>query len=241
MSRRQLEDGVPPSALQKSRNYPATRSSTAKEAQLCRPTKTLCLASTRKAANRHLPKALKRGRKRGLKSELQELQAKNAALPQTPAEAPEEGERPGELTGGAVLPGTAGVGLTTDEPSGQDEAGLSTSHPESNCPLAREESEGGPHGPGEVGDGSTGSLGKPGLEAAGLQKTPLQMDGSVFLDDDINQPMPVGQFFGNVELMQDLPPVSAPYTLMSRREFRKMHFRAKDDDDNDDDDYSDVL
>lgn len=30
----------------------------------------------------------------------------------------------------------------------------------------------------------------------------LQMDSSVFLDDDSNQPMPVSRFFGNVELMQ---------------------------------------
>ncbi|XP_028921909.1 UPF0688 protein C1orf174 homolog [Ornithorhynchus anatinus] len=234
MSRRKLEDGVPPSALQKSRNYPATRSSTAKEAQLCKPTKTLCLASTRKAANRHLPKTLKRGKKHLLKSELQELKTKNAALPKSPAEPPEEDERSGELTGGAVLPDTSGVGPTTDVPVRRDEAGLSSSHPEANCLLAKEESDGGPPGPGEEGDGSPGSLGESGLEAVGLR-----MDSSIFLDEDSNQPVPVGQFFGNVELMQDLPPVSAPYTLMSRREFRKMHFRAKEDDD--DDDYSDVL
>lgn len=58
----------------------------------------------------------------------------------------------------------------------------------------------------------------------------LQMDSSVFLDDDSNQPMPVSRFFGNVELMQDLPPASSSCPSMSRREFRKMHFRAKDDD-----------
>ncbi|KAB0336749.1 hypothetical protein E2I00_012781, partial [Balaenoptera physalus] len=94
---------------------------------------------------------------------------------------------------------------------------------------------------------------------------PLQMDNSVLLDDDSNQPMPVSRFFGNVELMQvrpaasplgrqppadrtpahvpsshvcslpskDLPPASSSCPSMSRREFRKMHFRAKDDDDDD--------
>ncbi|ELK38586.1 hypothetical protein MDA_GLEAN10003597 [Myotis davidii] len=62
----------------------------------------------------------------------------------------------------------------------------------------------------------------------------LQMDGSAFLDDDSNQPMPVSRFFGNVELMQDLPPASSSCPSVSRREFRKMHFRAKDDDDEED-------
>lgn len=63
----------------------------------------------------------------------------------------------------------------------------------------------------------------------------LQMDGSALLDDDSNQPMPVSRFFGNVELMQDLPPASSSYPSVSRREFRKMHFRAKDDDDDEED------
>lgn len=63
----------------------------------------------------------------------------------------------------------------------------------------------------------------------------LQLDGSALLDDDSNQPMPVSRFFGNVELMQDLPPASASCPSVSRREFRKMHFRAKDDDDDEED------
>ncbi|XP_028716090.1 UPF0688 protein C1orf174 homolog [Peromyscus leucopus] len=67
-----------------------------------------------------------------------------------------------------------------------------------------------------------------------VQAPVLQMDSSVFLDDDSNQPMPVSRFFGNVELMQDLPPASSSCPSMSRREFRKMHFRAKDDEDEDD-------
>ncbi|XP_012888304.1 PREDICTED: UPF0688 protein C1orf174 homolog isoform X2 [Dipodomys ordii] len=61
----------------------------------------------------------------------------------------------------------------------------------------------------------------------------LQMDNSAFQDEDSNQPMPVSRFFGNVELMQDLPPASSACPSMSRREFRKMHFRAKDDEDED--------
>ncbi|XP_006873176.1 PREDICTED: UPF0688 protein C1orf174-like [Chrysochloris asiatica] len=72
-------------------------------------------------------------------------------------------------------------------------------------------------------------------EAQEAQKPALQMDNSDFLDDDSNLPMPVSRFFGNVELMQDLPPASSACPSMSRREFRKMHFRAKDDDDDEDD------
>lgn len=34
---------------------------------------------------------------------------------------------------------------------------------------------------------------------------------------------------------QDLPPASSSYPSVSRREFRKMHFRAKDDDDDEED------
>lgn len=63
----------------------------------------------------------------------------------------------------------------------------------------------------------------------------LQMDSSALLDDDSNQPMPVSRFFGNVELMQDLPPASSPCPSVSRREFRKMHFRAKDDEEEEED------
>ena len=59
----------------------------------------------------------------------------------------------------------------------------------------------------------------------------LQMDSSVFLDDDSNQPMPVSHFFGNAELMQDLPPASSSCPSMSIQEVRKMPFRAKDAED----------
>ncbi|XP_055984465.1 UPF0688 protein C1orf174 homolog [Sorex fumeus] len=62
------------------------------------------------------------------------------------------------------------------------------------------------------------------------------LDPSVFLDDDSNQPLPVDRFFGNMELMQDLPPATAPCPPLSRRELRKLHFRAKDDDDDGDGD-----
>lgn len=93
----------------------------------------------------------------------------------------------------------------------------------------------------------------------------LDPDPDVFLDDS-SQPLPVSCFFGNVELMQvcrglllspkghevccripltasipqDLPPASSACPSMSRREFRKLHFRAKDDDDEEDDDAAEM-
>ncbi|XP_014378483.2 UPF0688 protein C1orf174 homolog [Alligator sinensis] len=72
------------------------------------------------------------------------------------------------------------------------------------------------------------------LEPADLQKKPLQLDNNTFLDEDSNQPMPVDRFFGNIEFIQDLPAAALPCTAMSRREFRKLHFIAKEDDDDDD-------
>nr|XP_015192652.1 PREDICTED: UPF0688 protein C1orf174 homolog isoform X1 [Lepisosteus oculatus] len=64
-----------------------------------------------------------------------------------------------------------------------------------------------------------------------VPKLELQMDNSVFLDEDSNQPMPVGQFFGNIELVQDDPPRAPATVPMSRREYRRLHFIAKDDED----------
>ena len=45
---------------------------------------------------------------------------------------------------------------------------------------------------------------------------PLQMDNSILLDDDSNQPMPVSRFFGNVELMQ-VRPAASPLRSEERR------------------------
>lgn len=51
-------------------------------------------------------------------------------------------------------------------------------------------------------DSSPAAWEEPTPEVGRVQTAPLQMDSSVFLDDDSSQPMPVGRFFGNVELMQ---------------------------------------
>ncbi|NXQ93892.1 CA174 protein, partial [Sagittarius serpentarius] len=67
------------------------------------------------------------------------------------------------------------------------------------------------------------------LEDADVPKKLIQVDSSAFLDEDSNQPMPVDRFFGDVEFIQDLPAVALPSTAMSRREFRRLHFIAKED------------
>ncbi|NWQ91038.1 CA174 protein, partial [Burhinus bistriatus] len=74
------------------------------------------------------------------------------------------------------------------------------------------------------------------LEDGDLPKKPIQLDNSAFLDEDSNQPMPVDRFFGDVEFIQDLPPVALPSTTMSRREFRRLHFIAKEDEEEEEED-----
>ncbi|NXT18705.1 CA174 protein, partial [Syrrhaptes paradoxus] len=68
-----------------------------------------------------------------------------------------------------------------------------------------------------------------------LPKQPVRLDNSALLDEDSNQPMPVDRFFGDVEFIQDLPAVVLPSTTMSRREFRKLHFIAKEDEEEEED------
>ncbi|XP_074017716.1 UPF0688 protein C1orf174 homolog [Numenius arquata] len=73
------------------------------------------------------------------------------------------------------------------------------------------------------------------LEDGDPPQKPLQLDSSAFLDEDSNQPMPVDRFFGDVEFIQDLPPVPLPSTTMSRREFRRLHFIAKEEEEEEED------
>ncbi|NXX97691.1 CA174 protein, partial [Centropus bengalensis] len=86
----------------------------------------------------------------------------------------------------------------------------------------------------EGGEGSVHSGGSSSEQAA-LPKKPVQGDQSAFLDEDSNQPMPVDRFFGDIGLMQDLPAFPLPRTATSRREFRKLHFIAKEDEEEEED------
>ncbi|NXH18766.1 CA174 protein, partial [Bucco capensis] len=80
---------------------------------------------------------------------------------------------------------------------------------------------------------SSGSLLSEGssLEDAELPGQQLDVDSSAFLSEDSNQPLPMARFFGEVE---DLPAVAVPSTVMSRREFRKLHFIAKEEEEEED-------
>ncbi|KAG9482013.1 UPF0688 protein C1orf174 homolog [Eleutherodactylus coqui] len=61
-------------------------------------------------------------------------------------------------------------------------------------------------------------------------------DDSPFFDEDSNQPMPLGRFFENADLMQDFPPVATSCASMSRRELRNLHYRAKEEDEEEEED-----
>ncbi|NXA18727.1 CA174 protein, partial [Ibidorhyncha struthersii] len=74
------------------------------------------------------------------------------------------------------------------------------------------------------------------LEDGDVPKKPIELDNSAFLDEDSNQPMPVDRFFGDVEFIKDLPPVALPSMTMSRREFRRLHFIAKEDEEEEEED-----
>ncbi|NXI58033.1 CA174 protein, partial [Chloroceryle aenea] len=84
---------------------------------------------------------------------------------------------------------------------------------------------------------SCGSLFSDGssLEDADVLKKPMQLDSSALLNDDSNQPMPLARFFGDVAFLQDLPAAALPSTMLSRREFRKLHFIAKEDEEEEED------
>lgn len=118
-----------------------------------------------------------------MRSELQKLAPKSesAALPRGPPEAPggHEPLQALEEAGISAPRGTAGLPFGHGRVvSDACSAGTADGLP---CALPGGESD----------SSSTGGGG-----------SELQMDGSAFLDDDSNQPMPVSRFFGNVELMQ---------------------------------------
>ncbi|NXJ03553.1 CA174 protein, partial [Odontophorus gujanensis] len=74
------------------------------------------------------------------------------------------------------------------------------------------------------------------LEDGDIPKKPTELDYSAFLDEDSNQPMPVDRFFGNIDFMQDQLAAVLPSTAMSRREYRRLHFIAKEDEEEEEED-----
>lgn len=228
MRSRKLAGGVRSSARLRARSCSA-RLTSAQDGGSATSTRTACqTSSSHRATDKRTSKKFKCDKGQLVKSELQRLvpRSESATLPGAPPEAPCTNEPlgvapPGEDGGVSALQETAGL------PFGHGRV-------VSDAGLVRTEDGLSPALPGRESDGgSTGGAGSP-LETEQGRRPPLQMDGSIFLDDDSNQPMPVSRFFGNVELMQDLPPASSSCPSVSRREFRKMHFRAKDDEEEED-------
>ncbi|XP_017322898.1 UPF0688 protein C1orf174 homolog [Ictalurus punctatus] len=56
-------------------------------------------------------------------------------------------------------------------------------------------------------------------------------DPGLFFDEDSNQIFPVEQFFGNLDAVQDISHKSTGTEGMSRREYRRRHYYAKEDSD----------
>ncbi|NP_001009711.1 UPF0688 protein C1orf174 homolog [Rattus norvegicus] len=217
MRSRKLTGGVRSSARLRARSCSSTSLASAGDIASSTSAKTTCLASSsHKATDRRTSKKFKYDKGHLLKAELQKVDPKSdiSSLPKVVPVAPCENKFAEDGAEAAVpapentAPPQGCSKPVSEEPSVKAEEGLPT------APRSAAAAQ-------ETHDSS----------ASQAEPVPvLQMDSSVFLDDDSNQPMPVSRFFGNVELMQDLPPASSSCPSMSRREFRKMHFRAKDDD-----------
>lgn len=150
-----------------------------------------------------------------VKSELQKLapQSDRVAVPRIPPESPGNSEPLGFAKEHALPPGK-GAGA----PAQPEAAGCPLRHATAvgdTCPAETEDSLALPaHTPlaGEEPHSSRSAQGGSTLHTEQAARPPLQTDDSVFLDEDSNQPMPVGRFFGNVELMQVrlVPPAPWP-------------------------------
>ncbi|XP_004863804.2 UPF0688 protein C1orf174 homolog isoform X1 [Heterocephalus glaber] len=235
MRSRKLAGGVRSSARLRARSCSADIVAPVQDVAGSTSPKTACLTSSHKAPDRRTSKKFKSDKGHLVKAELQKLVSKgnSAALPEVVPRAP---CKDSSAEGSALLPGS-----DSTAPARQEAAAL----PHSGCrcandtvPAKTEDSQSPPEpctsAAAEEADRSPRGLHEAALATGEMQMPLPQMDNSVFLDDDSNQPLPVSRFFGNVELMQDLPPASSSCPSMNRREFRKMHFRAKDDEDDED-------
>lgn len=243
-------DGVRSSARPKSRKCTSDNSFADEEAEICRSNKTACLASSHKMEKRP-SKQTKSGRNSAVTLEIQGLISKSKAATsqkrptktrndlQRLHETPDNGMMsrsrgrriPTHGSEGAISkenPGTLGSSCIPKLSDRQPLAGSDESCQSNASLTAREDGGDGNAFPNETMGG-----------ASAPQKTPIQIDNSVFMDEDSNQPMPLGRFFENADLMQEIPPVVPAYSSMSRREFRKLHFKAKEDyeEEEEDDDY----
>ncbi|XP_069893286.1 UPF0688 protein C1orf174 homolog isoform X2 [Dipodomys merriami] len=235
MRNRKLTGGVRSSARLRARSCSAASLASAQDVVGSNSAKTACLiTSSHKALDRRTSKKFKYDKGHLVKAKLQKLVPKrDGTLPKGAPKAPQESEC---AEGGVVLPTgetavlpqqEAAAPVHSPSPAASDTHSIKTE----DSLATREPSPGA--GTAAEACGGAGRQAPSAPEVEEARAPLLQMDNSAFQDEDSNQPMPVSRFFGNVELMQDLPPASSACPSMSRREFRKMHFRAKDDEDED--------
>ncbi|KAF6344116.1 hypothetical protein mRhiFer1_001786 [Rhinolophus ferrumequinum] len=238
MRSRKLTGGVRASARLRARTCAAS-SASVQEVSTATSARTVCqTSSSHKAADRRISKKFKYDKGHLVKSELQKRvpKADSAALSEAPPETSCKNE-PLEFAEGGPVPPEKEAGVSGPP----DTAGLLLGHCTGGSDTCSAETEDGLSLPKcgalpeRKSDSSPAAWEEPTPEVGQVPTAPLQMDSSVFLDDDSSQPMPVSRFFGNVELMQDLPPASSSCPSVSRREFRKMHFRAKDEEEEEED------
>ncbi|XP_068771588.1 UPF0688 protein C1orf174 homolog [Struthio camelus] len=206
--------------------------------------RTVSLPCPRKATDTRPSKRLK-GEKSGLVKSARAGRAGGSGTRAARREAPSssaEGRRSGDAGDGDATRRTAGQSVAETRAEGQGKEGDLSPKPSavdsSSAPSEAGSAEDLQNCACRVGEESSCESvlsGESGLEDRGAPKTPVQRDDSAFLDEDSNQPMPVDRFFGNVEFIQDLPAVALASTTMSRREFRKLHFIAKEDEEEEED------
>lgn len=151
-------------------------------------------SSSHKATDRRTSKKFKYDKGHLVKAELQRVDPKSdiSSLPKVVPVAPcenkfaEDGAEAAVAAPESRTPPQGCCKPVSEEPSAKAENGLPT---EPSSAAAAQEP-----------DGDSSAEPVPRTEVVGASV--LQMDSSVFLDDDSNQPMPVSRFFGNVELMQ---------------------------------------
>lgn len=154
-------------------------------------------SSSHKTTDRRTSKKFKYDKGHLVKAELQKADPKSDtySLPKVAPVAPCENEF-AEGSAEATVPAPESESPpqgcsqpVSEEPSAKTEDALPTPEP-SSAAAAQEPDE------------SSAQQTEPVPRTEEVQAPVLQMDSSVFLDDDSNQPMPVSRFFGNVELMQ---------------------------------------
>ncbi|XP_041501220.1 UPF0688 protein C1orf174 homolog isoform X2 [Microtus oregoni] len=198
LTHEESEGGVRSSARLQARSYTPASSASTEGIASSTSVKTACLASSsHKTTDRRTSKKFKYDKGHLVKAELQKADRKSdiSSLPKVAPEASCDSEFAEASAKTAVPvpesrePPQGCCQPVSEEPSAKTEGGLPT--PEPGRVAAAQEP-----------DGSSARQAEPVPRTEEVQTPVLQMESSVFLDDDSNQPMPVSRFFGNVELMQ---------------------------------------